>query len=208
MEEYENIEEMFSRFQTLVAGLEVLNKGYTTVDHVKKIIRSLPQKWRPMVTALKVPRDLNSTTLEELISSLRSYEIELEADEPRKKVKYVALKSSCESEKFHILHSDVDELCSEDVEDEEVSLLARRINQFLKHRQRRLGTFNKTSGQGESTFNQRKLKPDREVIYFECQEPITIEVSAPNSMMKHQRTSFLRRRFLMATWDDFDGHEE
>jgi hypothetical protein len=92
MEEYENIEEMFSRFQTLVAGLEVLNKGYTTVDHVKKIIRSLPQKWRPMVTALKVSRDLNNTTLEEIISSLRSYEIELEADEPRKKVKYVALK--------------------------------------------------------------------------------------------------------------------
>ncbi|MCI03634.1 hypothetical protein A2U01_0024674, partial [Trifolium medium] len=58
-----------------------------------------------------------------LISSLRSHEIELEADEPQKKVKSVA-------EKVHIPHSEVDELCSEDVEDEEVSLLSRRINQL------------------------------------------------------------------------------
>jgi hypothetical protein len=75
MEEDENIEEIFSRFQTLVVGLRVLNKGYTTADHVKKMIRSPLKKWRPMVTALKVSRDVNSTTMEELISSLKSHEI-------------------------------------------------------------------------------------------------------------------------------------
>ncbi|MCI34430.1 aspartyl-tRNA synthetase, partial [Trifolium medium] len=73
MNEDEDIGEMFSRFQTLVVGLKVLNKWYTTADHVKKIVRSLPLKWRPMVTALKISKDLNSTTLEELISSLRSH---------------------------------------------------------------------------------------------------------------------------------------
>ncbi|MCI50845.1 hypothetical protein A2U01_0072089, partial [Trifolium medium] len=85
----------------------------------------------------KISRDLNSTTLEELISSLRSHQIELDADEPQRKAKSVALKSSIESEKVHILPSDVDELCSEDVEDEEVSIISRRINQLWKHRQRR-----------------------------------------------------------------------
>src|ERR1044072_4036910 len=93
-EEEESVETMFSRFQMLVAGLGVLDKGYSTADHVKKIIRSLPAKWRPMVTALKVANDLNSISLEELISSLRSHEIELQEDEPRRKVKSVALKSS------------------------------------------------------------------------------------------------------------------
>ena len=44
MEDDESVETMFSRFQTLVAGLKVLNKGYSTTDHVKKIIRSLPKK--------------------------------------------------------------------------------------------------------------------------------------------------------------------
>lgn len=44
MEDEETIENMFSMFQTLVAGLEVLNKGYSTSDHVNKIIRSLPKR--------------------------------------------------------------------------------------------------------------------------------------------------------------------
>src|ERR1051325_3450529 len=50
MEEGESIEAMFSRFQTLTAGLRVLYKDYTNVDHVKKIIRSLLRRWAPMVT--------------------------------------------------------------------------------------------------------------------------------------------------------------
>ena len=44
MEDEESVEAMFSRFQTLIAGLRVLSKGYSTSDHVKKIIRSLPSK--------------------------------------------------------------------------------------------------------------------------------------------------------------------
>ena len=93
MEDDESVEMIFSRSQNLVVGLKVLNKGYSTTYHVKKIIRSLLKKWRPMVSALKLSKDLNNTSLEELISSLRSHEIDLEEDEPRKKVIYVALKS-------------------------------------------------------------------------------------------------------------------
>lgn len=43
MEDEETIENMFSRFQNLVPGLKVMDKGYSTADHVKKIIRSLPK---------------------------------------------------------------------------------------------------------------------------------------------------------------------
>src|ERR1044072_6447511 len=93
MEDHETVEIMFSRFQMLVAGLRVLYKGYSTSDHVKKIIRRLPKKWRPMVTALKMAKDLNKISLKELISSLRSHEIELLEDEPQRRNKSVALTS-------------------------------------------------------------------------------------------------------------------
>src|SRR3954464_12184406 len=73
MEDDEDIEKMFSRFQTLTAGLRVLDKGYTKADHVKKIIRSLPRRWGPMVTAFKIAKNLNEVSLEELISALRSH---------------------------------------------------------------------------------------------------------------------------------------
>ena len=94
MEENESIEAMFSRFQTLTTGLRVLDKGYTKADHVKKIIKSLPRRWAPMVTTFKVSKDLNGISLEELISALRSHEIELDEFEPQKKGKSVALKST------------------------------------------------------------------------------------------------------------------
>ena len=68
MEDSESIKAMFSRFQILVVGLKVLDKGYSTADHVKKIIRSLPKQWRPMVTALKLAKDLNKISLEELVT--------------------------------------------------------------------------------------------------------------------------------------------
>lgn len=70
-----------------------MDKGYSIVDHVKKIIRNLPKRWRPIVVALKLSMDLNNTSLEELFSSLRSHEIGLKEDEPKRKSKFVALKS-------------------------------------------------------------------------------------------------------------------
>ncbi|PNX64659.1 aspartyl-tRNA synthetase, partial [Trifolium pratense] len=38
MEKDEDIETMFTRFQTLVSGLKVLKRSYTTYDHVQKIL--------------------------------------------------------------------------------------------------------------------------------------------------------------------------
>ena len=125
---------MFSRFQTLITGLKLLDKGYTTADHVKKIVRSLPKKWRPMVTTLKLSKDLNNINLEELASSLRSHEIELEEDEPQKKIKSVALKSISERRKsdrnkaFQAEEEDIDDSEKDDSDDEEeLSLLTRRV---------------------------------------------------------------------------------
>lgn len=63
MENDENIETMFSRFQILVFGLHILNKSYTTSDHVKKILRSLPVRYRQKVTAIPEAKDLNKISV-------------------------------------------------------------------------------------------------------------------------------------------------
>ena len=62
MKEDESIETMYSRFQTLVSGLQILKKSYVASDHVNKIPRSLPAKWRPKVTAIEEAKDLNVGT--------------------------------------------------------------------------------------------------------------------------------------------------
>lgn len=130
IEDDETIETMFLRFQMLVAGLEVLDKGYYTTDHVKKIIKSLPKKWRPTVTTLKLEKYLNNISLEELVSSLRSHEIELKEDEPWKQGKSVVLKSKPEKTRAYQVEEE-SEVSDEDSKDhDELSFISKRVNKF------------------------------------------------------------------------------
>ena len=77
MKEDEDIETMYSKFQILVYGLQVLNKIYCVLDHVNKILRILPSWFRPNVTTIQEAKDLNKLSLENLIISLKIHEIEL-----------------------------------------------------------------------------------------------------------------------------------
>lgn len=92
IKEDEDIETMFSRFQVLISRFRDLNKSYTTFDHVKNILRSLPAKYRPKVAAIQEAKGLNKISLESLISNLRSHEMEIIGDEPTNISKSFALK--------------------------------------------------------------------------------------------------------------------
>jgi len=82
MKEDEDIETMYPRFQTLVSSLQVLNKSYIVPYHVTEILRSLPDRFKPKVTTIQDAKDLNTANLDNLISSLKSHEIELIGDKP------------------------------------------------------------------------------------------------------------------------------
>jgi len=60
---------------------------------VNKILRSLPARWRPKVTAIEEAKDLNTLNVEDHVSSLKVHEISLNEHEPAKKSKIVALPS-------------------------------------------------------------------------------------------------------------------
>jgi len=45
MKDDESIEQMYSRFQTLVFGLQILKKSYVTSYHASKILRSLHARY-------------------------------------------------------------------------------------------------------------------------------------------------------------------
>lgn len=85
MKEEEDIETMLSRFQFLVSGLQVLNKSYITYDHVKKIMMSLPVRYKPKVTSIQEAKELNIISIESLIRNIQSHEIELNGNETAKK---------------------------------------------------------------------------------------------------------------------------
>ena len=99
MKDDESIEEMYSRFQTLVSGLQILKKSYVISDHVSKILRNLPARWRPKVTAIEEAKYLNTLGVEDPISSLKFHEMSLNEHEPSKKSKSIALPSKGKSSK-------------------------------------------------------------------------------------------------------------
>lgn len=122
-----------------------------------------------MVTIVKMSKDRNSTTLKELVSSLRSNEIELKENEPQRKGKFVALKGKTEKERA--FQAEEEEESEEDFDEkDELSLLTKRFNQLYRKTQKKIIGFRRTSGCFESTSGKKKYYADKDVIYFECNE--------------------------------------
>ena len=72
----ETIGGMHTRFTNIVNSLNNLGREIKTLDVVLKILRSLPRSWEPKRIAIEEAQDLQRLTLEELIGSLLSYEVE------------------------------------------------------------------------------------------------------------------------------------
>lgn len=63
-----------------------MNKSYTTSNHVKKTLRSLPVIYKPKFITIHKAKYLNIISLKSLISNLESHELQLNGyEEPTKK---------------------------------------------------------------------------------------------------------------------------
>jgi len=139
MKEDESIEQMYSRFQTLVSGLQVLKKSYVASNHVSKILRSLPARWRPKVTAIEEAKDLNALSAEDLVSSLKVHEISLNEHEPAKKSKSIALPSKGKSPKaLKVIESEDESPDGDSDEDptEKMAMLSNKL-EYLARKNRK-----------------------------------------------------------------------
>jgi len=87
MRESETIDEMFARLTIIVNELRSLGKTYTIHERVRKVLRSLPKIWRPMVTTITQAKNLKELQLEELVGSLRAHESILMDDKPPQRKK-------------------------------------------------------------------------------------------------------------------------
>ncbi|GJX41320.1 putative reverse transcriptase domain-containing protein [Tanacetum coccineum] len=84
----------FLRFNTIITSLKALDESFSSRNHVRKLLRALPTKWRPKVTAIEESKDLSTLSLDELIGNLKVYKVVLEKDlevSKNKKEKYKSL---------------------------------------------------------------------------------------------------------------------
>src|SRR3954463_11118804 len=161
-----------------------------------------------METAFKISKNLNEVSLEELISALRSHEIELNANEPQKKGKSIALKSNYKkcSNAFQSEEEDSEESEPEEEEDE-LSMISRRVNQLWKSKQRKFKNFrsSKKLERGETSGIRRSDK--KKVTCFECKEPGHYKSECPKLQRQKPKKKFQEKKGLMETWDDSDSSE-
>ncbi|KAK2456470.1 gag-protease polyprotein [Trifolium repens] len=217
MKDGEDIETMFSRFQILVSGLQILNKSYTEADHVRKVLRSLPPKRRPKVTAFQESKDLDIVSLESLISSLKSHEMELVSDESTKKLKGIALcsKSPPKALKAKVTEPDEDEpeACHEmgSDEEEEMVMMAARVSQWAKRSKKYAGRF----GGSSKKVGVSKDKEEDQSKCFKCNKPGHFIADCPENLSRNSKRTSNKERYksklkkgFLATWDDLDQESD
>jgi hypothetical protein len=101
-----------------------LEKTVSDVKLIRKILRSLPERFRINVTTIEESKDLESMKIEELVGSLQTYEYSLA---PVKKAKTIALKASKKKARVSF------EKDSNNEEEDAVAMLAKNFGRLMKN---------------------------------------------------------------------------
>ena len=93
---HENNNEMTTRFMPIINQLKALGKRYSNAEMVRKILRSLSKAQCPKVIVIQEAKDLNVLSLDALIRSLKTHEIELNEafEESNRRGKSITLKTT------------------------------------------------------------------------------------------------------------------
>jgi hypothetical protein len=118
----ETFGEFYSNMSDQRNSMVSLGKPISDVKLIRKILRSLPERFRIKVTTIEESKDLEEMKMEELVGSLQTYELSLP---PVKKLKTIALKASKKK---------VEASSEDDSEEEEkvVAMLAKNFRRLMK----------------------------------------------------------------------------
>jgi len=164
------------------------------------------------VTAIEEAKDLNTLSVEDLVSSLKVHELSLNEHEYAKKSKSIALPSKGRSSKaLEVIESEEEspEGDSDGDPAEMMVMLSNRLQYLAKKNKKFLS---RRSGN-------RSFKKEDQKGCFNCKKPGHFIVDCPNlqkekSKDKSKRPTFKSNKFkqikqsLMATWEDLDSEFE
>ncbi|XP_034225455.1 uncharacterized protein LOC117635214 [Prunus dulcis] len=205
MDENETFSEFYAKLCIIVNACSSLGEKIPEDRVVKKILRSLPQRFSPKITAIEEIRDLNTMKVRELIGSLQTYEMKHLAP---KKNKSVALK---------VVDKEDGEHQSEEFNGEEFAYLSRQFKKFFKYQNSRSHDSRNHSGinskvkHGDYTdgnvksrrFTEKKTTKER-VKCYECEGYGHISSECANTQKKQNG----KAKALNVTWSDSDSESE
>ena len=123
MKEDESFDEFYAKFKDIVNSSFNLGETILEPKIVRKVLRSLSERFHAKITAIKELKDINQILLTELVGNLQTYELRLTRIGKTDKGKNMALKAKS---------SETDE--SLDDEDSKMkSYITRQFKKFMKN---------------------------------------------------------------------------
>ena len=123
MEEDNSFDEFYAKLKDIVNSAFNLGETIPESKIVRKVLRSLPERFHTKITAIEESKDIDKIPLTELVGNLQNYELGLTRIGKSGKSKSVALKAKS---------SDIDE-SSNDEDSKMKSYITRQFKKFMKN---------------------------------------------------------------------------
>ena len=203
----EEVQDAFNRFTAITNELASLGKKIPDPDLVRKILRILPPSWDAKKTAIEEAQDLNKLSLSQLREKLMAYESHIKTTQgTESSTKGIAFKAK------EIMQNQTETDVSDDEEEEDINLLARRLNRlFKKQRGKKFSVFKKSTeykknDAGKAYKEKEKRKEKKEIQCYECKKPGHIKYECPTLIKKIENFK-KKSRAMLATWSDLEDTE-
>ena len=93
MEEDESFDEFYAKLKDIVNSTFNLGETIPKPKIVRKVLKSLPERFHAKITAIEESKDINKIPLIELVGNMHSYELGLTRIGKSSKSKSIALKA-------------------------------------------------------------------------------------------------------------------
>ncbi|XP_070003059.1 uncharacterized protein [Nicotiana sylvestris] len=120
MKNDESIQDMHTRFTSIINELHSLGESITRNKLVRKILSVLPSSWESNVNAITEAKDLQTLTMDELVGNLKTYEMKKKKNNERREPK---------REKNLVLKTDINNSSGEDGD---MAYLTKRFQKMVR----------------------------------------------------------------------------
>ena len=123
MEEDESFDEFYTKLKNIVNSIFNLGETIPEPNIVRKVLKSIPERFHAKITAIEESKDIDKIPLTELVGNLQTYELGLTRIGKTGKGKSMALKAKS---------SEIDE-SSDDEDSKMKSYITRQFKKFMKN---------------------------------------------------------------------------
>ena len=181
MNENETLTEFYEKLSDIANEYFALGEKLEENVLVRKIVRVLPDRFQTKLTAIEEAKDLDKIKVEELMGSLRTFELNQQIRQKGKteeiKEKSIALKSSKEKKESS---------------DDEMALLTKNFQKYIKKLGNKKAIFKNPKGNFSKPFETNK----KGIQCRECEGFGHIQSECANTLKK--------KKVMIATWSDQD----